>query len=286
MTPLSCMRKCMKLGAFELHWLNGGGFELDGGTAFGPVPKVLWEKKAPCDKENYLPVAAWPILVKTPGALVLLETGLGNKLTDKQRQIFRIRSEWNVLEELSALGIQRTDVDYVVLTHYDWDHSAGVVTQEGGSLELTFPHARHILQKTEWEDVLNANTRAAHTYWPINIETLRASTNLVLVDNEAEIVKGLSVSLTGGHTRGHQIVKLESEGHKAIYLGDLLPTHAHFNPLWVTAYDNFPLDSIRMKERYLKQYIDEGAWFLLYQDPVYLACKFDREGNVLEAIKA
>lgn len=280
------MKTRLQLGALELQWLSGGIFELDGGTAFGPVPKLLWEKKAPCDSENYLPISAFPILVKTPDSLLLLESGLGNKLTDKQRKMFRIRAEWEILQDLSALGIKRQDIDTILLTHYDWDHSSGIVMQEGPGLTLTFPRAQHILQKTEWEDVLHANARSMHTYWPINIETLQKSNNLVMVDGEAEIVQGISVALTGGHTRGHQIVMLESEGQKAVYLGDLLPTHAHFNPLWVTAYDNFPLDSIRMKEQYITHYVKEGAWFLFYQDPKYLACKFDEKGNVLEAIKA
>jgi glyoxylase-like metal-dependent hydrolase (beta-lactamase superfamily II) len=280
------VKKSLRLGAIELHWLNGGIFELDGGTAFGPVPKILWEKKAPSDAENYLPISAYPILIKTPDTLLLLESGLGNKLTEKQRKLFRIKAEWEILQDLSVLGLQPNDIEYVILTHYDWDHSAGVVMQEGADLKLTFPCARHVIQKTEWDDVLNANARSMHTYWPINIETLKNSSNLVLKDGDAEIVNGISVSLTGGHTRGHQIVMLESEGQKAIYLGDLLPTHAHFNPLWITAYDNFPLDSIRMKEQYITQYVAENAWFLFYQDPKYLACKFDAEGKVLEAIKA
>ena len=237
-------------------------------------------------EDNYVPISARPILVRTPEALVLIESGLGNKLTEKQKQIFRTRAEWRVPEDLAKRGLTREDIDYVVLTHFDWDHSAGVVLQSGETLELTFPSARHILQKKEWEDVLEPNKRSAQTYWPINSDTLGKSGNLDLIDGEAAVVKGVDVALTGGHTRGHQIVIMSSQGEKAIHLGDLLPTHAHINPLWITGYDNFPLDSIRMKERYISQYINERAWFIFYQDPIYLACKFDEKGNVLDAVKA
>jgi glyoxylase-like metal-dependent hydrolase (beta-lactamase superfamily II) len=279
------MRNALKVGEFELRWLTGGSFDMDAGVTFGPVPKLLWEKKLPYDRDNFIQVSVSPILIKTPEKLVLVESGLGNKLTEKQKQIFRTKKTWKVPEELYAQGIFREDIDYVILTHYDWDHSAGVVMQEGNDLKLTFSHAKHILQRTEWEDVLEPNKRSVHTYWPINIETLKKSGNLELVDGEVEIVPGIRTLLTGGHTRGHQIVLMESRGEKAVHLGDLLPTHAHFNPLWITAYDNFPLDSIQMKERYLKQYVAEGAWFIFYQDPIYLACKFDEKGTVVDAVK-
>ncbi|MFA5073273.1 MAG: MBL fold metallo-hydrolase [Nitrospirota bacterium] len=274
------MKKTLQIGRLKLCWLRGGSFELDGGTAFGPVPKTLWSKKISADQDNYVPIRAWPILVKTPTELIILESGLGNKLSGKQRKIFRIREEWYILQDLADLGIRREEIDYVILSHYDWDHSAGVVMHEAGRLELTFPKARHIIQKTEWEDVLHPNKRSSHTYWQINIETLQKSGNLELVQGESEIVRGIKAVLTGGHTRGHQIVTLESEAEKGVYLGDLLPTHMHYNPLWVTAYDNFPLDSIAMKELYLDRFVREAAWFILYQDPIYQACKFDLEGTI------
>ncbi|MBZ0157777.1 MAG: MBL fold metallo-hydrolase [Alphaproteobacteria bacterium] len=280
------MKGCLALGDFELIWLDGGRFELDGGTTFGPVPKVLWGKKYPCDAENYVPISAWPVLVKTPQALVVIEAGLGNKLTEKQKQIFRVRGEWRVPQDLASLGLRREDIDYVLLTHYDWDHSAGVVMQEEGELKLTFPRARHVVQRKEWEDVLHPNRRSGSTYWPVNSELLRQSGNLELVDGAEEVVDGIRVLLSGGHTRGHQIITMESRGERAIHLGDLLPTHAHFNPLWITAYDNFPLDSIAMKEQWERWALEHGAWFTLYQDGSYLACRFDEKGNVMEKVEA
>ncbi len=281
------MRKGFNLGDFELFWLEGGMYELDGGAIFGVVPKVLWQKKCTPSQDNYVIVADFAILVKTPAGNILLETGLGNKLTDKQKEIFRLRKEWDLPAELDKLGISREDVQHVILTHGDFDHAGGITMQnEAGGLELTFPHATHYLQGMEWEDVCHPNRRSAKSYWPINFEGLEKGKNLQTVDGEYEVVAGVRLFHTGGHTRGHQAVLLTSRGETAVHLGDLLPTPAFSNPLWVTAYDNFPLDSIEMKEEILMQAINGNWWFLFYHDPETLACKFDEAGEVKRAFRA
>jgi len=279
----SILMNSFRIGNFELFWLHSGRFELDGGAMFGVVPKMLWQKKYPADNENYIPLVAWPILVKTPDALVLIETGLGNKLTEKQKKIFRVKEKWRIIEDLNKLSIKREDIDFVILTHYDFDHAGGVVMQDrDGQLLLTFPKAQHIIQQQEWHDVLNPNKRSINTYWPDNVSVLKESSNLTLIDGKKKIVKGITVIQTGGHTRGHQIVRIESDGETALHLGDLLPTHAHYNPLWIMAYDNFPLDAVRMKEEWEKKGLSENSWFTFYHDPFMQACMFDGNGNVTE----
>lgn len=277
------MRKGFKIGSFELTWLDGGRFELDGGTMFGAVPKVLWSKKYPADAENYIPISASPLLVKTPTALCIIDSGLGNKLSKKEKGIFRVREEWNIAENLRSMGIRREDIDLVLLTHYDFDHSGGVVMADAeGVLSLTFPKAKHIIQQKEWEDVLSPDRRTVSGYWPVNHECLKDSPNLELIAGEKEVAEGIRVISTGGHSRGHQIVALASDGEKAIHPGDLIPTHIHYNPLWVMAYDNFPLEAIARKEEIEKTALSEDAWLLFYHDPFLSACKFDEKGNLIE----
>jgi glyoxylase-like metal-dependent hydrolase (beta-lactamase superfamily II) len=280
------MNITFKLGEFDCFRLGGGSFELDGGIMFGVVPKVLWSRKYPSTEDNHIELVNDPLLVKTPRGYVVIDTGLGNKLTDKQKAILRIKRDWDLPNELGRLGIKREDVACVIVTHCDFDHSGGVVMRNGrGGLELTFPKARHIVQRSEWEDVLNPGRRAAHSYWPENLELLGDSDNLELIDGDIEVEKGISIIHTGGHTRGHQIIRLQSGDQTAVHLSDLLPTHAHFNPLWISAYDNFPLDAIRQKEMIEGPAVREGAWFTFYHDPFMLACKFDSEGNVTESIR-
>ncbi len=277
------MKKALKIGEFELYWLNGGSFELDGGAMFGVVPKLLWSKKYPSDQDNFVKLINSPILVKTPTALILIESGLGNKLNEKQKKIFRVKDEWMILSDLDALGIKRQDINYVILTHLDFDHSGGVVMRdEDGSLSITFPEAKHIIQKKEWEDALSPNKRSSNSFWPVNYELLKDSPLLCIVDGEVEIEKGVKVIHTGGHNRGHQIVEIESNCEKALHLADILPTHAHFNPLWVMAYDNYPLEVITLREEYENKGVEENAWFTFYHDPFMLACKFDKNGNIID----
>src|SRR5208283_3136858 len=134
------MKRGFFIGDFEFIWLNGGMFALDGGAMFGCVPKALWKKKYPVNEDNTIPLVAWPLLIKTPESLVIIETGLGNKLTDKQKQILRVKEEWNLISGLPGLGIEREDITHVILTHYDFDHAGGVVMrEESGALRLTFP---------------------------------------------------------------------------------------------------------------------------------------------------
>jgi glyoxylase-like metal-dependent hydrolase (beta-lactamase superfamily II) len=171
----------------------------------------------------------------------------------------------------------------VVLTHYDFDHAGGLIMQdEKGNLVPTFPNAKYVIQRKEWEDVLNPNKRSVNTYWPINYAVLKESRNIELVDGTAEVTRGVTVHHTGGHNRGHQIVRLESDGQVALHLADLMPTHVHFNPLWVMAYDNYPLDAIAQKEEWENCGLRENAWFTFYHDPFLLACRFNEQGDIIE----
>jgi glyoxylase-like metal-dependent hydrolase (beta-lactamase superfamily II) len=281
------MSRKFRLGEFSIRWLQGGEFEIDGGSMFGVVPRVLWEKKCASTPDNHVLLANSPMLLQAGQSNVLIETGLGNKLTAKQKGIFRVRAEWDLVAGLTRLGLCRESISHVILTHGDFDHAGGVtMLGETGRLELTFPAAMHYIQRQEWEDVLAPNKRSASAYWPENFAGLAEGKNLRLIDGEEEIIPGVRLERTGGHTRGHQAVWLESGGQIALHLGDLLPMPAYSNPLWITAYDNFPLDSVAAKERFLGQALARKAWQLFYHDPKILACKLDEKGTVREPFRA
>ncbi len=276
-----------QLGPFAISWLEGGVFEIDGGSMFGVVPKVLWEKKCPCTPDNYVQLADSAMLVRCPAGNVLIETGLGNKLSEKQRKIFRLRREWALPAELAHLGLGREDIQHVILTHGDFDHASGTtMLNESNGLELTFPKAIHYIQRQEWEDVHHPNRRSASTYWASNFAGLVEGKNLRLIDGEAEVLPGIRLALSGGHTRGHQVVWLESADVCALHMGDLLPNTAYVNPLWITAYDNYPLDSIGAKEALLAQAQERRAWLLFYHDMAVRACRFNTRGEAEDVVPA
>ncbi len=272
------MTELLTIGDIEISWLPGGNFRLDGGTMFGPVPKVLWQKQYPADNDNLISLRNDPILVRTPQANIVIDSGLGNKLTEKQRSIFQVSPPWNIPAQLEKLGLSRNDINYVILTHCDFDHGGGVVMiNERGDEELTWPKAIHIIQEKEWEDVENPCRRAQSTYFPHNFHKLKKNGRIELVNGDQLICEGIRVRYSGGHTRGHQIVEMNSGLEYAVHLGDLFPTHAQVNPLWVMAYDNFPLDVIDRKEQFFKEYGAKDCWFLFYHDPFMRACKLDSE---------
>ena len=274
----------LDLGGVTIHWLGGGEFHLDGGTMFGAVPKVLWEKRYPPTRGNCIPLRNAPLLVQADGRRLLIDTGLGDKLDDRQLAMFQVSAPWRVEEDLAALGLGPEDIDYVILTHLDFDHAGGVTRRGPDGPRLTFPRARHVVQDREWADFRRPNRRSAHTYFAWNMAGVEEAGLLHLVDGEAMVAPGVRVRLSGGHTRGHQVVEIRGENAMAVHLGDVLPTHAHSNPLWIMAYDNFPLEIIEVKAALLDEYRDGGAWFTFYHDQGYQACRFDDRGRVTEAV--
>ena len=270
----------LKIGDFHIYWLNGGHFRLDGGTMFGAVPKVLWEKKSAADAKNTIALCNDVLLVKTPDHNILIDTGIGNKLSEKQLAIFQVSSEWSLISELAQVGLTRADIDLVLLTHCDFDHAGGVVMHSAGKEELSFPNAVHYIQQKEWADVAEPDKRAKSTYWPENFKLLRKEGKLQIISGDREVISGVKLRYTGGHTRGHQLVELQSENETLVHLGDLYPTHAHTNPLWIMAYDNFPLEVIKCKEEYFKFYQEKDSWFSFYHDPVVKACKLDPQNQI------
>lgn len=270
----------LKIGDFQIHWLNGGHCRLDGGSMFGAVPKVLWEKKCPADAANTIPISNDALLVRTPDHNIIIDTGLGNKLTEKQQVIFQV-TPWLLLSELEELGLSPGDIDSVILTHCDFDHAGGVVMHdEAGREKLSFPKGIHYIQQSEWEDVEQPCKRAQSTYLAENFRLLKKEGRIELIDGDHEVCPGIRLRHTGGHTRGHQLVEIQSKGESAVHLGDLFPTRFHTNPLWIMAYDNFPLEVIECKEEYFGHYLQKDSWFTFYHDLQVKACKLDDQGAI------
>ncbi|MEQ7791263.1 YtnP family quorum-quenching lactonase [Staphylococcus nepalensis] len=262
----------MKLGNFKMHYLNGGMTNIDGGAMFGVVPKVLWTKKYEISEDNRIPLPTHPILIQTEEFNIIIDTGIGKeKLTDKERKIFGVNYESQIEEDLKSFNLETQDIDYVLMTHLHFDHASGLTDNEGHAV---FENAIHVIQQDEWHEFNSPNIRSKSTYWKKNNGDF--TKKLILFENQLEVVSGIHIYHTGGHSYGHSIITIESKGEKAVHMGDIFPTIAHKNPLWVTAYDDYPMQSIREKERIIPRFILEDYWFLYYHDVNYFAVKFNQ----------
>lgn len=270
----------MQFGKFEFSIVSDGTFWLDGGAMFGIVPKVLWNKTNPADELNRIELKLNCLLIQTPEKNVLIDTGVGEKLDDRFREIYRVERNFGLITSLEKNGLKPEDIDFVINTHLHFDHCGGNTIasppfppqqvgrdKERGRFIPTFPNAKYIIQKQEWHDATQSNERTKASYLKENFIPIEDAGQLVLVDGEYEVSLGIKVIATNGHTQGHQSVLIESEGKKAIYLGDLIPTTSHVKIPYIMGYDLYPLDVMEKKEEVLRQTIEE-KWLLIFEhDP-------------------
>jgi glyoxylase-like metal-dependent hydrolase (beta-lactamase superfamily II) len=258
----------MKLGRFEICPLLDGYFRLDGGAMFGVVPRVLWEKTNPPDERNRILLALGALLVKAHEKCILIDTGIGNKGDEKFSDIYGVDRRPSIEESLARIGLDAKDIQIVINTHFHFDHAGGNTTRlEDGRIVPTFPKAEYYVQKDEWSFAMTPNERTRASYLLENYEILSKLDRLNLLEGSAEILPGIRVMKTPGHTEHHQSVIIQSEGETICFLGDLIPTTSHLPLPYIMAYDLFPLTTLETKRRLLEQ-ADEERWWLFFQhDP-------------------
>jgi glyoxylase-like metal-dependent hydrolase (beta-lactamase superfamily II) len=259
-----------RLGDFTIHALDGGTQRLDGGAMFGVVPRPLWEKRIPPDERHRIPLALRCLLVETPDALVLVDNGAGNKESPKFKEIYGIENDGSptrLEDALRAAGHGPEDVDVVVNTHLHFDHAGGNTVRAGDEVRLAFPRARYVVQRGEWEYAHWQNERIQASYLAHNFEPVAAARRFDLVTGEVEVVPGVRVLPTPGHTPHHQSVLVESAGEVACFLADLVPTVAHLPLPWIMGYDVEPLVTLETKRTLLGRARRQG-WLLVFEhDP-------------------
>jgi glyoxylase-like metal-dependent hydrolase (beta-lactamase superfamily II) len=275
--------KELSLGEFRVFGLCDGHFSLDGGAMFGVVPKVLWEKKAPADPSNRIRLSLNSLLIQTPKALVLVETGIGTKSLQKFSDIYAISLEPGLLPSLRQAGFQAEDIDYVINTHLHFDHCGGNTSlQEGRGILPAFPKAKYIIQEGEWNDALHPNERDKTSYLTENFLPLEKARQLSLIKGDAEILEGIEVVLTPGHTASHQSIKITSQGRVLFYLGDLVPSSAHIGLSYVMSYDLYPLETLKTKKKIYEQALAKDWTLAFVHDPVHYFGKVARVGQKFE----
>ncbi len=278
------MMETLHIGRATLTWLNGGVTHLDGGAMFGVVPKPLWSRKYPVNDNNQIELRTDPILLQIDGKNFLIDSGIGeNKLTDKQKRNFGVLEETSVEASLRKLQLIPEDIDGILMTHLHFDHACGLTKWEGNQLVSVFPNATIYASEVEWEEMRHPNSRSINTYWKENWEPIQQQ--VTTYDKEIEIVSGLKLIHTGGHSDGHAIILFEDGEDSFLHMADLMPTHAHQNPLWVLAYDDYPVTSVQNKEKWLTYGYKKKAWFTFYHDAYFRAIQFNENGEKLAQIE-
>jgi len=254
----------MRLGDFEIHLMVAGGWHPDGGTLFGVVPKSLWERRRPADENNLIRTACVAAVVRYRGRTIVCETGIGTKLSEKQARQFGLWEPDSLLTSLQRLGVRADEVDLVLTSHLHWDHAGGLTRREpDGRLQVTFPRARHVVQRAEWDFALHPDPRSRAGYMEDDLLPIADSGLIEFVSGEAEVLPGLWVRQTGGHTPGHQLVVFRvSEDLACVVTGDLVGLRQHLRVPWVPAADLDVLRTIEEKTRLLEE-ASRHRWLLV-----------------------
>ncbi|WP_175639932.1 YtnP family quorum-quenching lactonase [Metabacillus schmidteae] len=274
----------LQIGQTMITWLKGGVTHMDGGAMFGVVPKPLWTRKYAVNEKNQIELRTDPLLIQRDGLNILLEAGIGSgKLNEKQIRNYGVEEESSIEESLRKIGLTTNDIHYVLMTHMHFDHACGLTKWKNGKLTSVFPQAKIITSSIEWEEMQNPNIRSANTYWKENWEAVKEQ--VTTFDSKISILEGLEMHHTGGHSNGHSIVILQDGGETIVHMADLMPTHAHENPLWVLAYDDYPMTSIENKQKWITYGKQCQAWFTFYHDAIYRGIKWNDKGEMIDKLE-
>lgn len=275
----------LQVGRATLTWLSGGVSFPDGGGIFGVVPQPVWTNMYPADKYNRIEMRTDPILIQIDGKNYLVDSGGGNdKFTDKQIRNFGIKEQSLLQESLNKLGLTNDDLDAILMTHLHYDHANGLTNKiDDNSFVSAFPNVPIYTSEVEWNEMRNPNIRSKNTYWKMNWVPI--ANQVHTFKEEIQINDYLKMFHTGGHSDGHSIIVFEDGSDCFIHMADLLPTFAHQNPLWVMAFDDYPMTSIYEKEKWMAYGYEREAWYTSYHDAYYRAVKYDKNGKIIDKLK-
>jgi len=252
----------LTLGDFELTVFSDGTYPLDGGAFFGVVPKVMWSRKVEADDRNYVQAGLNSLLIRTGKQNVLVETGMGNKLSERMVKFYGQPAL--LLENLAAGGISPEDIDVVINSHLHFDHCGwNTIRDKNRNVVPTFPRAKYYAPEGEWQYARKPSERDAISYIPDNYDPLVASGKMTLLKGGEEIVPGISVKTFPGHTASMQAIIVQSGGKTACYISDLMPTTAHLDLTWGMGFDLYPLQTIESKKEYYAKALSE-KWLTVF----------------------
>jgi glyoxylase-like metal-dependent hydrolase (beta-lactamase superfamily II) len=253
-------------GGTRVALVQAGTFRSDAGALFGPVPRILWDRLVTdeIDSDHRLIQALNCLFVETPAGRVLVETGIGGRVTDKVREMRKYEG-LPIVEAMAAASFDAASVDLVVMSHLHFDHAGGLLRADGSK---AFPRARIVAQRAEWDIALDDNSRIVASYDQPELRLVQEWGSGGAVEGERELLPGVSVIPTGGHSKGHQAIVVRGANQTLAFFGDLGMRPWSANPRWVTAFDDFPLDSVEIKGELFSRAAADGWLIALSHEPL------------------
>lgn len=276
----------LNIAGYEICPIPTGLFGLDGGAMFGTVPKVLWSKSNPSDELNRIPMEARALLLKSKDRNILIDTGngsdfvakYGEKVGSKFAEMYAVdKNGPTLLTSLKSHGLNPQDVTDVILTHLHFDHAGGATTEKDGKIVPTFPNAKYYVQKKNFETASEPNIREKSSYFLPNFQPLVDHKCLHFVEgNKKDLLPGISMHISNGHTEAHQVIIIEDEKTALFYCGDVVPTSSHVRLAWVMGYDLHPMTLIEEKKDLLEKALQKTTYLYFEHDPYCDAALIER----------
>ena len=257
----------MKIGKYEIKIVLSGFFGLDGGAMFGIIPKPLWEKTNPSDSSNRVKLATRNLLLQSETKNILIDTGMGNKWTEKEKTIYAVDENISLDLALNEHNLTKNDITDVILTHLHFDHTGGSVEKENDKLSPAFPNAKYYVQKQNFEWAKNPSDRDKGSYVKQNFLPLFENGVLNLIDGESNFDDEIEFLVINGHTFGQQMVKVSDSTNTLLFCSDLLPFVSHIPIPYLMGYDIQPLVTVEEKKKYLQKALDENWKLFFGHDP-------------------
>jgi len=256
----------------KLFKIEAGTFHVDGGAAFGVVPKKVWQKRYPCDNENYCKVHMRCLLIDTGSKLILIDTGTGDKQLDYLKY-YGFEGVINFETELDKLGYKTSDITDVIFTHLHFDHCGGATkyNADKSKAELVFSNATHWVGETQWKNFQNPNVREGDSYFPENMNPIFEAGKLKTVSQNQFICPELEVRIYNGHTVGQLVSYINLGDRTLLYVGDVIPLAANVPLSWISSYDIFPLSAMEDKKLLLDEAVAKEQ-ILFFEHDAYTEC--------------
>jgi len=209
---------------------------------------------------------------------VLVETGMGRKISADFKEMFKVNQKENPLKyTLGRFGYRLEDISHVILTHLHFDHAGGILdVNENGELFPVFSNAKYYISKSNWNSAMNPSPRDSASYLKHNYSILETLNKLILIEDNSIIIDEISTMAVNGHTSGQQLVKVESEEDVMVFCSDLIPLKSHIKLPWIMGYDLNAALTLKEKTNFLNLASNNGWWLWFYHDPNTVAIKIKK----------